>query len=134
MKTLISTKIFGNLCLKLYNLYLRCQLRLLHAIELVIRHGHDGEDEVDEVEGAQEDVQDEEGDVEGAGGLQRDLVQVLPEVLGHQSEGAQERVREIVETGVAIVWVGSVACVIALCSQNIIICFLINTHRRARFQ
>ena len=120
MKTLISTKIFGNLCLKLYNLYLRCQLRLLHAIELVIGHGHDGEDEVDEVEGAQEDVQDEEGDVEGAGGLQRDLVQVLPEVLGHQSEGAQERVREIVKTGVAIVGVGSVACVISLCSQNII--------------
>ena len=113
MKALISTKIFVNLHLKLYNLYLRCQLRLLHAIEFVIGHGHDGEDEVDEVEGAQEDVQDEEGDVEGAGGLQRDLVQVLPEVLGHQSEGAQERVREIVKTGVAIVGVGSVACVIA---------------------
>ena len=97
--------------MKLYNLHLRCQLRLLHAIELVVGHGHDGEDEVDEVEAAQEDVEDEEGDVEGAGGLQRDLVQVLPEVLGHQAEGAQERVREIVEAGVAIVGVGSVACV-----------------------
>ena len=86
---------------------------MLHAIELVIGHGHDGEDEVDEVEGAQEDIEDEEGDVEGAGGLQRDLVQVLPEVLGHQSEGAQERVREIVKTCVAIVGIGSIACVIA---------------------
>ena len=107
--------------MKLYNLHLRCQLCLLHAIELVVGHGHDGEDEVDEVEAAQEDVEDEEGDVEGAGGLQRDLVQVLPEVLGHQAEGAQERVREIVEAGVAIVGVGSVACGIALCSQNIIV-------------
>ena len=34
------------------------------ALQLVVGHGDNGEDEVDEVEGAQENVEDEEDDVE----------------------------------------------------------------------
>ena len=43
------------------------------VLEFIIGHGHDGEDEVDEVERAEENVEDEEGDVERAGRLKRDL-------------------------------------------------------------
>ena len=80
------------------------------AVEIVVGHGHDGEDQVDQVEGAEENVEDEEGNVQGSGGLQRDLVEILPEVLSHQPEGAEERVWEVVKACVAIVWVGAIAC------------------------
>ena len=50
-------------------------------LQLVVGHGDDGEDEVDEIEAAQEDVEDEEEHVVGAGSHQGDLIQVLPVVL-----------------------------------------------------
>ena len=41
----------------------------------------------------------------GPGGPQNSLVEVLPVVLGHQPEGAQEAPPERVEVSVVIVWV-----------------------------
>ena len=40
------------------------RLLLCLALELVVGHGHNGQDQVDEVEGAEENVEDEEDDVE----------------------------------------------------------------------
>ena len=87
-----------------------------HAVELVVRHCHDGEDEIDEVEAAKKNVDNEESDVAWPGSHQGDLqrktffteyhlqynlflqyrayiigqhlVKVLPEILGHDSEGS----------------------------------------------
>ena len=42
-------------------------------LKLVVGHGDDGEDQVDEVKRAQEDVEDEEEDVHRAGRHQCDL-------------------------------------------------------------
>ena len=88
---------------------LRCHFCLLVVVKLVVGHGHDGEDQVDQVEGAEENVEDEEGYVQGSGSLQRDLVEILPEVLGHQPEGAEKRVREIVKACVSIVRVRAIS-------------------------
>ena len=88
------------------------------VLQLIIGHGHNGEDQVDEVERTKENVEDKERDVERPGRLERDLktnnnnhllaltdqsdlVQVLPEVLSHQPEGAEESVREVVKTRIA---------------------------------
>lgn len=43
------------------------------TLQLVVGHGHDGQDQVDQVEGAQEDVDHEEEDVIGSGRPQGDL-------------------------------------------------------------
>ena len=60
-------------------------LRLL--LKLVVAHGHDGEDEVDQVEGAKEDYHKEEDDVPGPRRTQHHLVQVLPVVLQKYKHG-----------------------------------------------
>ena len=99
-------------------LILLSSFSLCLVLELIIGHRNNGEDQVDEVERTKENVEDKESDVERAGCLERDLktnnnnhllahtdqsdlVQVLPEVLSHQPEGAEESVREVVKTRVA---------------------------------
>ena len=66
-------------------------LVLRRSGQLVVRHGHNGEDEVDEIEGADENVDHEEEDVPRSGRPQRDLVEVLPKVLSHQAKRAKVR-------------------------------------------
>ena len=46
---------------------------LSQSLQFIIGHGHDGQDQVDEVEGTQEDVQHEEDDVIGTSGSQSNL-------------------------------------------------------------
>ena len=62
--------------LSTYRLLLRLEVCL--SLELVVGHGDDGEDQVDQVERPQKDVQDEEGDVHGAGGPEGYLKKSLP--------------------------------------------------------
>ena len=111
-------------------------LRLLDGrlVLLVVRHGHHGKDQVDQVEGAQEDHQHEEDHVgfpsstqslpvqrgtkrrvSGSysvktqtwitGSRPNLLVEVLPVVLGHESEEREEGPAEGVEAGVAVIWI-----------------------------
>ena len=75
-------------------------------LQFVVRHGDNGQYEIDEVEGTEEDVDHEEDDVPRSGRAQRDLVEVLPKVLRHESEGTKVGGAEAGETGVAVVGVG----------------------------
>ena len=43
----------------------------------------------------------------GPGRPQRDLIEVLPEVLGHHAEGTEVSRTKVVKTRVAIVWIGA---------------------------
>ena len=87
----------------------RLLLLLGLLLQLVVRHGDDGQDQVEQVERAQEDDDDEEEHVPRAGRSQHQLVQVLPVVLHHEPEGGEQRPAEAVETGVAVIGIVSVA-------------------------
>ena len=86
-------------------------LRLLFSLslQLVVGHGDNGQYEIDEVEGTEEDVDHEENDVPRSGRAQRDLVEVLPKVLRHESEGTKVGGAEAVKAGVAVVGIGPLA-------------------------
>ena len=76
------------------------QLRLL-----LVAHGHDGEHQVDQVEGAEEDHDGEEDDVDGAAGCHDHVVHVLPVVKGDQLEGGQHGPQQVVKTCEPEVWI-----------------------------
>lgn len=78
-------------------------------LELVVRHGDDSEDEVEQIEGAQEDDDDEEEHVPRTGRPQDELVEVLPVVLHHEPEGREKGPAEAVERCVPVIRVVSVA-------------------------
>ena len=75
-------------------------------LQLVVRHRDDGQDQVDEVKRSEKDVGHEEDDVPRAGRAKGDLVEVLPEVLSHQTEGTEVGLSKGIETRVAVVRVG----------------------------
>ena len=78
-------------------------------LQFVVRHGDNGQYEIDEVEGTEEDVDHEEDDVPRSGRAQRDLVEVLPKVLRHESEGTKVGGAEAVKVSVTIVGVRPLA-------------------------
>ena len=87
-----------------------CLLLLLSLLlELVVAHGHDSEDEVDQVERSEENDQEKENNMPRAGSPEDSLVEILPVVLGHQTKGTKESPAEGVEVGVVVVGVLSEA-------------------------
>jgi len=74
-------------------------------LELIVRHCDDGQDQVDKVEGAEKNVGHEENDVPRTGRAESDLIQILPEVLSHQTKGTEVGLREGVKACVAVVGV-----------------------------
>ena len=80
--------------------FLFCQ-----TLQFVIRHGNNSQDQIDEIKTSEENVEDKEENVVGPSRPQKDLVQILPKVLGHESKGRQVGKEEVVEAGVPIVGV-----------------------------
>ena len=78
-------------------------------LQVVVGHGDDSQDQIEEVERSQEDGEDEEEHVPRSGRAQHQLVEVLPVVLHHQTERVEHGPAEAVETRVAVVRVGTVA-------------------------
>ena len=72
-------------------------------LQFIVAHGYDGEDEIDEVEGAQEDDHHEEADVPRAGHPEDHLVERLPGVLRHQAERGEQCPGKGVKAGVSVV-------------------------------
>ena len=77
------------------------------SLQFIVRHGDDGQDQVDKVKRSEENVGHEEDDVPRAGRAEGDLIKILPKVLSHQPEGAEVGLGEGVKTRVAIVRIGS---------------------------
>ena len=82
---------------------------LCQSLKFIVRHGDDGQDEIDEVKGSEKDIEHEEDDVPGSGRPQRDLVQVFPKVLSHEAEGTEVRGPESVEASVPVIGIGAEA-------------------------
>ena len=78
-------------------------------LEVVVGHGDDGQNQVEEVEGSQEDGEDEKEHVPRSGRAQHQLVQILPVILHHETERVEHGPTEAVKTRVPIIRVGAVA-------------------------
>lgn len=72
-------------------------------LQFVVRHRDNGEDQVHEIEGPEEDDHDEEEHVPRSGRSQHQLVQILPVILRHETKGGEQRPAEGVETRVAVI-------------------------------
>lgn len=78
-------------------------------MQLVVRHGDDGENQVNEIERTEENDNDEKQHVPGTGRSQYQLIQIFPVILGHQTKSRQKGPAERVETRVAVVRISTVA-------------------------